>query len=149
MFPDTNIKWCGLPSSIDGIEGPILELVRGDSYAIRCLVSQWVNGECARVSTIEFGDPAAFFSVEEMVYSMAYANRENGGTYDGAIYLKETSQSALKAAVEAADYDHRSVRHFLLVGLSICMEVVASDDPEIKDHPSYDAAIAWVQREAK
>ncbi len=148
MFPDTNIEWGGFPSSIDGLDGPNLELIRGDSYAVRCLVSQWSNGECIRVSSVEFGDPAAFFSVEEMIYSMAYAECRNGGTYDGVTYIKETNKSALKAAVELADYNDRSVRHFLLVGLSLCMEVVASDGPEVKDHASYEAAMAWAQREA-
>jgi len=148
LFPDPTIEWKGLPSSIDGLQGPNLELVRGDSYAVRCVVSEWSDGECLRAGSIEFGDPQAFFVVEEMIYSIAYAGRQDGGGYDGTTYIKEADRSALKTAVEAAGFNEHTVRHFLLAGLSTCMEVIASNAPEVRAHANYDEAMTWTRREA-
>jgi hypothetical protein len=149
LFPDPNIEWGGLASTIDGIQSPSLEVVRADcSNPVRCLVSQWLEGACLRVSSVEFNDPQAFFAVEEMLYSIAYAPRQDGGGYDGTVYIKEAKRSALKTALEAVDYNDRSMRHFLLVGLDVCLEVVDTGEPHVKDHPDYDAARAWVMREA-
>jgi hypothetical protein len=147
VFPDPHISWRGLPSSLDGIDGPHVEIWRSDSYALRCLVSEWRNSECTRVSSVEFDDPLVVVSVEEMIYSRATSQGDCGVHYRPT-YVKEATESALLAAAAAADLHDRVLRHFLLVGLSICVEVINSDGPEVKDHPTYDSAKGWALRDA-
>lgn len=150
MFPDRDIFWRGIPSTIDGIRCPNVDVVGAsllNKVPVRCVVSGWSEGECLRVHTVDFPEARIVFSVEEMLYSIIN-HEDDTGNYDGGVYIKETDRSALLTRLAEDDPLQRQFRHFLLVGLNTCVEIVDTEAPVVRDHSSYDAAMAWAQSEA-
>ena len=150
MLADPDIRWRGVPSAIDGIRFPNVDVVGAsllNRVPVRCLVSEWRDGECLRVHSVDFPSAQAVFAVEEMLYSIIN-HREDGGAYDGEVYIKETDRSALLSKLSESDPQGRSFRHFLLVGLNTCVEVVDTEAPVVREHSDFATAETWAREAA-
>ncbi|AAK23704.1 hypothetical protein EIB18_09180 [Caulobacter vibrioides] len=150
MLPDPDICWRGVPSMIDGIRYPNVDVIGAsllNKVPVRCLVSEWSAGDCLRVYSVDFPGARVVFAVEEMLYSII--NHDDGtGNYDGGVYLKETDRSAVLARLAEDDPMQRRFRHFLLVGLNTCVEIVDTHEPIVRTHADYESARRWA-REAE
>jgi hypothetical protein len=150
VLPDPDIRWRGVPSTIDGIRYPNVDVVGAsllNKVPVRCLVSEWSGGECLRVHTVEFPGARVVFSVEEMLYSIIN-HADDTGSYDGGAYIKEADRSALLARLAEDDPMQRQFRHFLLVGLNTCVEIVDTDAPIVRDHEDFESAQRWARKAA-
>jgi hypothetical protein len=77
-----------------------------------------------------------------MIYSVT-PHGDGSGAYDGSVYLKEATSSALLDAFRSADLAHRSVRQFLFVGGNYCYETLGQSEPIIRSFATQEDAYAW------
>jgi hypothetical protein len=140
MFPDPSLRWRPFPSILDGIDRPPFVLDRGLWNGILALIvvgapprgrSYGVQIRCQ-----------GYLAVEEALYSVA---DHGAGTarYNGAVYIKETSDFPAQEAFEVFDRRQRKARRFLFVGSDFCYETIGFDEPVVQAFASTDAAYAW------
>jgi hypothetical protein len=142
MIGSENCIWKGVATSLDGIQNPNVTVINGDcGGSLVCLVSEWSSGECLRVHSVTFERAAAFLAIEESLFSIVH-RPDNGAHYDGSVFLKETVESPLAKRLNEVGLMGSALRHFLLVGLNTCLEVVAASEPNIVQHRSYVDALA-------
>ncbi len=145
VFPDANIVWKPVTTSMSDISWPALEIVGGGcGGALQLVVAEWNPDRQRRGWSVRFHSPQAFLAVEEVLYSVAphgANNRDVKGEY-----LMEAEQSGFLRAVGSIDPQQRRFRHFLLVGLDTCLEVVDSNEPIIEAYETYEEAREAAQR---
>lgn len=155
MFPDPIIHWEPIKSIVDGLRNPYVTPVDADTgQYFSCVISGDNGGGISRLRdrreesfySAIFDGPKILFGVEEMLYSVL--TPEDGGTYRGDIYLKETRRSALLSTLKGDPLD-RKFRHFLMVGGNTCFEIVASDEPTIQRHSSWDEAVGYLREKGR
>jgi hypothetical protein len=142
IWRTSSVAWASLPSAIDGIEFPNITLADGGGGHLAVIVSQWSEGRCIRVHTVEFDHPEAFCAVEEATYSIL----SEDNPFDLREYLKVAKLDAhlqtLARTREMMVGKAVELNLYLLVGLTECLEVVSSTPPRIVSHASYERALA-------
>jgi hypothetical protein len=83
-----------------------------------------------------------YFAVEEMIYSIA-PHSNGSGRYDGSIYIKEATASALMNAFASVDPAQLKARHFLFVGMDYCYETLGFGAPVLHEFLDEETAYAW------
>lgn len=140
MFPDPTIRWRPFLSVMDGMKAPPFVLDRGLwKGRLNLLVLECSPGLRAYGVSIACEIYGAF---EEMIYSVA-PHGDGSGAYDGSVYLKEATSSALLDAFRSADLAHRSVRQFLFVGGNYCYETLGQSEPIIRSFATQEDGYAW------
>ncbi len=139
MIADPTIDWVVVPSALDGMESPNLIVTEaGQNRELSVVVSSWLNGVCRRAASVHFEGVVATVIVDDDLQAM---DGNGSAVYDGTGYLKEARRSALIDRLTALDIDATPMRHFLLVGLRSCLEVVGSGLPHIVVHSDYAEAL--------
>lgn len=140
MFPDPTIRWRPIPSAMDGMKAPPFVLDRGLWRGrLNLLVLECSPGLRAYGVSIACEIYGAF---EEMIYSVA-PHGDGSAAYDGGVYLKEATSSALLDAFRSADLIHRSIRQFLFVGGNYCYETLGQSEPIIRSFATREDGYAW------
>jgi len=128
-----------LPSAIDGIHFPSLEIVDGGSGYLGIVVSEWREGECKRAYALRFY-PEAYCAVDEATYSL----RTPDASIDRTSYLQVAPLSPeLSGLAETRSMivgKNITLKQYLLVGLSECLEVFSEEPPRVTSHATYEAA---------
>ncbi len=149
MFPDPSIRWEPVPSIVDGLKNPHVTPVDADTAQYFSCVISGDNDEMARRRREErvfsaVVRPEAFFGIGEVLYS-ALTPEDDGGVYDGGVWLKETHRSSLLNVLRDDPFRRQLFRHFLLVGGNTCFEVVAHEPPEFAEHSGWEEAIGYLR----
>lgn len=138
MFPDPALRWAPVPTVMDGMKRPPSVVNRGASRGVlSLLVIEAYPGARAYGVQIAVETYAAY---DEALYSLA--EHGHGAAYDGGVYVKEATSSALLAAYERIMPWEAGRRHLLFVGGEYCFEVLG-EKPVIRVFADPDEAYAW------
>jgi len=139
MFPDATLKWQSRQSVIDGLKNPTI-VDRGFWDGDIHFVVTGTNNE-PRLYGISI-EPICYAAFDETFYSIA--GHGDISEVDFSVYLREAVTSELKRCwSDAYSFDGHDLRHWSLVGLDTCYEVLALEDPRIRQFKSQAEADAW------
>jgi hypothetical protein len=151
MLRSSPVSWVGVPSAIDGITGPNLDITRGHGRWVGFLVSEWRDGKCSKAFSVEFARALAYCAVDEMLYSIGHpADLDHRSCY----LRRSENTSEDRRLIEIAQMtspareDFQPLR-YLLVGLDQCVEVISTSPPTVTEHVSYDSAQEWLLRKLR
>ncbi|HEY0115949.1 MAG TPA: hypothetical protein VGB54_09525 [Allosphingosinicella sp.] len=140
MFPDPGLRWQPYPSVMDGIERPPFVFDQGLWRGVLHLIVLSPRPHL-RFHGVELACEV-YMGIEEIIYSLA-DHGDPAGSYDGGVYIKEATTSALLTAYGAADPQQRKGRHFSFVGADYCYETFGFSEPAIRTFANAEEAYAW------
>lgn len=140
MFPDPSSVWRSFPTIMDGMRPGIFVLDRGLWRGVlRLVVLEDLPGSRAYGVEIKC---VAYAAYEDALYSCA----DHGGdglSYDGAVFVKEATKSALLASYETVLPWMGKPRHFAFVGTDFCYETLGFEAPVVRVFAGRDEAYEW------
>lgn len=138
MFPDPTLRWMPFPSIIDGIA--VHPFVKDQGSCRGVLHLAVISDASQRFYGVEFRT-LAHLAIDEFIYSVA-GQGDDVGCYDGGVYIKEASRSALLDTYARFRPQERA-RHFSLVGNDYCFEVLTLHEPVVLAFATKEDAYQW------
>jgi hypothetical protein len=137
------LTWKPIASALDQLSAPQLDVVRGGHGWLTVIVS-----DDRLTFTVEFDGPVAYAGVEEMAHALLSPESAELGAN---LRVANVSAAADDIAARLQEFSGRraELRHYLLVGVSECIEVICEAEPVIAAHADEAAALAWARRDRR